>query len=98
MRRSLGLTVVLLVVALTGQSAGQSPPAPRWPDVRGRGVCLTEPGWCPLPYPERTPVGAPCYCILPDNRYVYGLTTADFYSGHVNPFFNLHQTVPFEIK
>jgi len=97
MPRSLGLTVVLVVVVLTGESAGQSPP-PRWPEVRGRGVCLTEPGWCPLPYPGRTPVGAPCYCIMPGNRYVYDLTTADFYSGHVNPFFNLHQTVPFEIK
>ena len=83
MLRSLGRTVVLLVVVLTGESAGQSPPAPRWPDVRGRGVCLTEPGWCPLPYPERTPVGAPCYCVLPGNRYVYGLTTADFYSARL---------------
>lgn len=47
---------------------------------------------------EQTPVGAPCYCVMPGNRYVYGVTTADAYRGHVNPLFNPHQTVPFHIK
>lgn len=98
MLRALGLILTLSVAVLTGESAGQSPPAPRWPEVQGRGVCLTDPGWCPLPYPEQTPVGAPCYCVMPGNRYVYGVTTADSYRGHVNPFFNPHQTVPFHIK
>ncbi len=98
MPRTLGLAVVMLVAVLTGESVGQQPSVPMWPDVRGRGVCLTDPGWCPLPYPEQTPVGAACYCIVPGPRYVYGVTTADFYSGHVNPYFNPHQTVPLNIK
>ena len=98
MPRTLGLTLVLLMAVAIGESAGQQSSAPRWPSVEGRGVCLTDPGWCPLPYPAQTPVGAPCYCIMPGNRYIYGLTTADRYGGHVNPYFNPHQTVPFEIK
>jgi len=60
--------------------------------------CLTDPGWCPLPYPESIPVGAPCYCIMPDRRYVYGYTRAYRYYGYVSPFFNPHHTVPLEIK
>jgi hypothetical protein len=93
MLRRLGLALLLVAAMVADVGAQQY-----WPRVEGRGVCLTDPGWCPLPYPEQTPVGAPCYCIMPGNRYVYGLTTADRYGGHVNPFFNLHQTVPFEIK
>jgi len=98
MPRALGPAAILLVAVLTTDSAGQPSPAPMWPDVRGRGVCWTDPGWCPLPYPERTPVGAPCYCILPGNRYVYGVTSPAYYRGNVSPFFNPHQTVPLEIK
>jgi hypothetical protein len=96
--RLLGLLLVLAVTMLTSESAGQQRPAPRWPDVQGRGVCMTDPGWCPLPYPEQTPVGAPCYCIMAGNRYVYGLTAPHGYRGHVNPYFNPHQTVPLNIK
>jgi putative spermidine/putrescine transport system permease protein len=49
MPRALGPAVILLVAVLTTDSAGQPSPAPMWPDVRGRGVCWTDPGWCPLP-------------------------------------------------
>ncbi len=98
MPRTLGLALVILAAVLTGESLGQQRPASMWPEVRGRGVCMTEPGWCPLPYPEQTPVGAACYCVLPGNRYVYGVTAPHAYRGHVSPFFNPHRTVPLEIK
>jgi hypothetical protein len=69
--------------------------------VHGVGICYTTVVWCPLPYPERTPLGAACYCIMPGNRYVYGETRNYHYYGYVNPYFNLHQegqTVPLDIK
>jgi len=40
---------------------------------------------CPLAFPERTPVNAACYCLLPGNRYVYGTTSADSYYGTAMP-------------
>ncbi len=93
--RSVTSTTLFVLLLLTA-SDGRAQPA-----VRGQGICYTDAGWCPLPYPERTPLGAPCYCILAANRYVYGVTRNDYYSGHVNPYFNLHQesqTVPRDIK
>jgi hypothetical protein len=96
--RTLGVTLVIVVAVLTGESSGQQQPVPMWPEVRGRGVCMTDPGWCPLPYPEQTPVGAACYCILPGNRYVHGVTAPHSYRGHVNPFFKPQQAVPLNIK
>ena len=87
-------TLFALLVLAASDSRAQ-------PAVHGVGICYTTVGWCPLPYPERTPLGAACYCILPGNRYVYGVTRNDYYYGHVNPYFNLHQesqTVPRDIK
>jgi hypothetical protein len=88
--------VALLVLLVLAASDGRAQPA-----VRGMGICYTAFGWCPLPYPERTPLGAACYCIMPGNRYVYGVTRNDYYYGNVNPYFNPHlesQTVPRDIK
>jgi hypothetical protein len=51
--------------------------------------------------PRADPLGAACYCIMPGNRYVYGVTRNDRYYGNVNPYFNPHresQTVPSLIK
>jgi len=83
MRRAipaLGLIVVVLGTALiTPPTFAQAPP------IQGRGVCLTQWGWCPLAFPDRTPVNAPCYCLLPENRYIYGMTAADFYYGTAMP-------------
>jgi hypothetical protein len=54
---------------------------------------------CPLANPERTPVGIPCYCILPDRRYIAGTTSPLFYRGQVNPYLNPHPpAVPSVIK
>jgi hypothetical protein len=91
--------LVVTVLGLAGSAAAQAPPASGWPDVHGRGVCYTNIGWCPLPYPERTPLGAGCYCVLPDGRRVTGVTTADQYRGRVNPYFNPHPSpVPTMIR
>ncbi|HEV8584378.1 MAG TPA: hypothetical protein VGT02_05360 [Methylomirabilota bacterium] len=75
-----------LALAAGGPAGAQNPPG----TTEGRGVCYTELGWCPLPNPAQTPVEARCYCILPDGRYVYGVTKAWRYSGYVNPYFNPH--------
>ncbi len=93
--RSIASTLPFALLVLAA-SDGRAQPA-----VHGVGICYTDFGWCPLPYPERTPLGAACYCIMPGNRYVYGETRNYHYDGRVNPFFNPHlesQTVPRDIK
>jgi hypothetical protein len=97
MRRlwSLGVTVHLLTASMAEAVLAQA----QWPEVQGKGICNTQSGWCPLPDPDRTPVGAACYCIMPGNTLVYGITTSQRYFGRVNPYFNAHpQPVPSTIK
>lgn len=61
---------------------------PRWPAVRGMGICSTDYGWCPLPYPERVTDGAPCYCVTEARQRIDGVATLRMYYGNVNPYFN----------
>lgn len=83
MRRTLPalrlVVVVLKTARITPPTFAQAPP------IQGRGVCLAQWGWCSLAFPDRTPVNAPCYCLLPENRYIYGMTAADFYYGTAMP-------------
>ena len=73
------LVVIVVTTLFTRPACAQAPP------IQGRGVCLTQWGWCPLAFPERTPVNAPCYCLLPGNRFISGATAADFYYGTAMP-------------
>ena len=99
MRSILRLAVLLVVTVLAGSASAQIPQSAQWPEVQGRGICYSQLGWCPLPNPERTPVGIPCYCVLPDNRYVAGTTSPMRYWGRVSPYFNLHPpAIPTVIK
>jgi hypothetical protein len=81
----LHLLALLAATTLASGAATQTAPAPMWLEMRGQGVCYSQLGWCPLRNPERTPVGIPCYCVLPDNRYVAGTTSPLWYRGRVSP-------------
>jgi hypothetical protein len=106
MRRGYALFAIVLVVSagliVSGEGRGhaQQPPAQQplqqWPLARGRGVCFTQTGWCPLN--GTAPIGAVCYCTIPPNTHVYGTATTHEYRGHVSPYFNLHSTVPTTIR
>ncbi len=105
MRRRYALFAVALVLSVgmvvsgEGRGDAQQPSAQqpqRWPLVRGRGVCFTQTGWCPLN--GIAPIGAVCYCTIPPGAHVYGTVTAHEYWGHVSPYFNLHSTVAIPIR
>jgi len=84
-----------IVVSDEGRGHAQQPSAQqpqRWPLVRGRGVCFTQTGWCPLN--GVAPIGAVSYCTIPPD----GTVTAHEYWGHVSPYFNLHSPVPATIR
>lgn len=61
---------------------------PRWPAVRGMGICSTDYGWCPLAHPELVPDGAPCYCVTEAHQQITGVAVARMYYGNVSPYFN----------
>lgn len=86
------ISIVSVVVIVSGEGPGHAQQSgaqpPRWPLVRGRGVCFTQSGWCPIN--GSLPVGAACYCTIPPNTHIYGVVTTHEYSGHVNPYFNPH--------
>ena len=94
------LLSVGIVVFGKGWGQAQQPSAQqqaqRWPLIRGRGVCFTQTGWCPLN--GMAPMGAVCYCTIPPDTHIYGTVTAHGYWGHVSPYFNLHSTVPSTIR
>ena len=99
-RRSISTLLVcaaLLAVPASARAAGPQL-AQAW--VEGIGICNTQLGWCPLPYPDRTPLGVACYCVLPNGQYISGQTEGRRYYGLVHPYFNPHTTpnVPTTIK
>ncbi len=102
MRRRSAVLAAVLVASLVVSARGAAPqppqgtPTPRWPYVRGRGVCLTQTGWCPIN--GALPVGVACYCTIPPNTQVYGTVTAQEYWGNVSPYFNPHTAVPSTIR
>jgi len=101
MRRQCALFALVLVLSVGMVVAGEGPghaqqQLPQWPLVRGRGVCYTQTGWCPLN--GVAPIGAVCYCTIPPNTHIYGTVTAHEYWGHVSPYFNLHSTIPTTIR
>lgn len=59
----------------------------RFPAVRGRGICATDYGWCPLVYPSLVPPNSPCYCMA-GGQNIMGTTGPREYYGYVNPWFN----------
>ena len=81
------LAILLVATAIAGSASAT---AQVWPERSGQGICYSQYGWCPLPNPERTPLGVLCYCVLPDSRYVAGTTSNPSYRGRVNPYFNPH--------
>jgi hypothetical protein len=81
------LALLLVATAIAGSTSAT---AQMWPERWGQGICMSQYGWCPLPSPERTPLGVQCYCVLPDNRYVAGTTSNYTYRGRVSPYFNLY--------
>ena len=91
------VVAVVLVVGREDPGQAQQSPGGQWPVVRGRGVCFTQSGWCPIN--GSLPVGVACYCTIPPNTHIHGVVTTHEYWGRVNPYFNLHvPNVPSTIR
>lgn len=94
MRRALIGALLMLTAAAPARAQNFAPPPPpvARPGAPLATICSTDYGWCPIQ--AMMAPGVSCYCFVPPNTWLPGLSRFWLYRGPVSPYLNPHQTPP----